>query len=235
MDRGALALQVNDGTAALVRLPDPPASASVTTLDLDASLALDGSADLDWRVDVAGVEAAEWRVRFHAEATRSQRAQQLMGAIFPGSEVTTVHDATLENIEDHARLGVRSRAPHFARVDTGTLVVPVGPKEHMVRDYAPLRTRTSDARIAAQWTRRDAWTIRLPPGARLQALPSPAHNTSPFGSVDVGVRTVGNALSVTTSVSMTRTRVYANDYGAFRAWCEAVDRTLGLTATVTVR
>jgi transglutaminase-like putative cysteine protease len=235
MDRGALALQVDDGTATLVRLPDPPASASVASLDVDASLGSDGSAQLDWRADVVGVEAPEWRVRFHAEATRTQRAQQLMASLFPGSNVTGVHDATLENIEDHARLGIRVRAPHFARMDTGTLVVPVGPKEHMVRDYAPLRTRTSDARLAGQWTRRETWSIRLPPGSRLQAVPSPVRDTGPFGSVVVATRSAGNTLYVTTVVTVARTRVSAAEYPAFRAWCQRVDRTLGLTATVDVR
>ncbi len=235
MDRGAMALQVNEGAATLVRLPDPPASASVTALTLDASLAADGSAQVDWHVDVSGVEASEWRVRFHAEATRTQRAQQLMAAIFPGSQVIGVHDATLENIEDHARLGVRSRAPHFARVDGAVLTIPVGPKEHMVRDYAPLRTRTSDSRVAAQTARTDSWVLHLPTGARVQALPSRVHDTSPFGSVDVGVRTVGSALEVTTSVTMTRTRITVSEYSAFRAWCERVDRALGLTATAAVQ
>ncbi|MGA2449531.1 MAG: DUF3857 domain-containing protein [Polyangiaceae bacterium] len=235
MDRGALALQVDDGTATLVRLPEPVASASVQSLDVDASIGPDGSARLDWRVDVTGFEAPEWRVRFHAEATRLQRAQQLMASLFPGSDVINIHDATLENIEDHARLGIRARAPHFARVDGGSLLVPVGPKEHMVRDYAPLATRTSDERLAGQWTRRESWTIRLPAGSRLQAVPSPVHDNSPFGSVDIGIHSAGNTLIVTTSVTATRTRVPVGEYARFRAWCEHVDRSLGMTATVDLR
>jgi tetratricopeptide (TPR) repeat protein/transglutaminase-like putative cysteine protease len=235
MDRGALALQVDEGTATLVRLPDPAASKSATVLHLDATLADDGSAQVDWRVDVSGVEAAEWRIRFHAEATRSQRVQQLMSANFPGCQVSSVRDAALENIEDDARLVVRARVPQFARTSAGGLVVPVGPKEHMVRDFAQLRTRTSDVRIAAQATRNDTWWIRIPPGLRVQALPSPTHSASPYGSLDVDVRTTGNAIGVTTSLSMTRTRVSASEYPAFRAWCEQVDHSLGLTATVAVR
>src|SRR4029077_19631972 len=57
MDRGALALQINEGAAKLVHLPDPPASASVSSHRIDATLAGDGNALLDWRVEVSGVSA----------------------------------------------------------------------------------------------------------------------------------------------------------------------------------
>ena len=56
MDRGALALQVNEGNAKIVHLPDPPASASVSAHKVEATLAADGSAQIDWRTDVTGVE-----------------------------------------------------------------------------------------------------------------------------------------------------------------------------------
>ena len=39
MDRAALALQVNEGHPKLVHLPDPPASESVTTKKVEATLA----------------------------------------------------------------------------------------------------------------------------------------------------------------------------------------------------
>ncbi|HEY1696456.1 MAG TPA: DUF3857 domain-containing protein [Polyangiaceae bacterium] len=235
MDRGAVALQVNEGNAKLVRLPDPPASESVSVHTVSADLAPDGAARLDWRADVTGVEASEWRVRFHADATRKQRVQQMLASILPGSEVTSIDSGNWEDVEQKVALRVKGKVPQFARPETDGLVVPLGRKEHMVRDYAPLASRTLDVRLYAQWTQEDDWTVRLPPGAKVTRAPQAASGTSPFGSYAVNVEATGTGLHVKTTVTLARTRIPASDYPAFRAWCEEVDRALGPRATVTLK
>jgi transglutaminase-like putative cysteine protease len=235
MDRGALAMLVNEGSAKLVHLPDPPATSSVSTHRLDASLAPDGAARLDWHADVSGVEASEWRVRFHADATRKQRVQQMFASLLPGSEIATVDASDLEDIEQKVTLHVRGNAPQFARSTGEALVVPLGRREHMVRDYAPLAARQLDVRLHAQWTQEDDWTVRLPPGARVKGLPSPARASGPFGSYRLDVESTGSLIRVHTVVALTKTRIAAGEYPAFRAWCEEVDRALGQRATVAVR
>ncbi len=235
MDRGAIALQVNEGDAKLVRLPDPPAGASVSAHRLDATLAADGGAQLDWRVDVSGVEASEWRVRFHAEATRRQRVQQVVGALLPGSEVTAIDASNLEDVEQAVSMRVRGKASQFARNEGDVLMVPLGRKEHMIRDYAPLANRKLDVRLFAQRTDEDDWTVHLPPGAKVKNVPSPARGSSPFGSYSVDVESNGSVLRVKTTVVLARSRIAAGEYAAFRAWCEEVDRALGQRAAVTLR
>ncbi len=44
-----------------------------------------------------------------------------------------------------------------------------------------------------------------------------------------------SSLHVKTTVTLAKTRVTPDEYGAFRAWCEQVDRVLGQRATVTVK
>jgi tetratricopeptide (TPR) repeat protein len=236
MDRGAIALLVNEGNAKLVHLPDPPAADSISVNKLDATLAADGGARLDWRADVSGVEAAEWRVRFHAEATRRQRVQQLFASLLPGSVVASVDAGNLEDVEQRVSLRVRGSAPEFARTASDeTLLVPLGRREHMVRDYAPLATRQQDVRLYAQWTQEDDWTIRLPPGARLRGLPSSSSASGPFGSYSVQVESTGSSFHVRTVVTLAKTRIAAAEYAGFRSWCEEVDRALGQRATVALR
>jgi tetratricopeptide (TPR) repeat protein len=235
MDRGALALQVNEGAVKLVHLPDPPASASVSTHKLDASLAADGGALLDWRVEVGGVAASEWRIRFHAEATRKRRMQEAIAAILPGSEVTAIDAGNMEDVEQKVTLRVRAKMSQFARTQGDSLSVPLGRKEHMVRDYAPLASRKLDVRLPAQWTEGEDWLVRLPPGARTKNAPAPARGSSPFGSYTVEVDSNAKALHVKTTVTLSRTHIPASEYPAFRAWCEEVDRALGQHATVTLR
>jgi cellulose synthase operon protein C len=235
MDRGALAMQVNGGAPKLVRLPDPPASASVSAHKVDATLSSDGAAQLDWREAISGVEASEWRVRFHAESTRKQRVQQMVAGLLPGSEVTAVDAGDFEDVEQPVTLRVRAKVPQFARVEGDALSVPLGRREHMVRDFAPLASRALDVRMYAQWTQEDDWTVRLPPGAKVRNAPASSNGTSPFGSFAVEVTSDATSLHVKTTVTLAKTRIAAADYAAFRAWCGQVDRALGQRASVTVK
>lgn len=235
MDRGAMALQVNEGTAKLVHLPDPAPEGSLTLHRLDATLTADGAALLDWRAEVSGVDASEWRVRFHAAATRKQRVQQIMGTLLPGSEVTAVEANDLDDVEQNVAMRVRGKAVQFARNDGDVLDVPLGRKEHMVRDYAALATRKLDVRIYARWTEEDDWTVRLPARATARGVPSSASGSSPFGSYELSVESNGNVVHAKTTVALMQTRIPPSAYGAFRAWCETVDRALGLHAAVVLR
>ncbi len=232
MDRGALALRVDADGATLVHLPDPPASASLTSSKLDATLATDGGAQLDWLADISGVDAPEWRVRFHADATRRQRVQQMLASMLPGAEVSSLDAGNLEDLEKPVSMHVRGRAPQFARAETDGLTVPLGRREHMVRDYAPLAARKLDVRLPTQWTTEDEWTIHLPPGAKLKNLPSPSKAATRFGWYSLDVESALTFVRVKTAVALTRTRITPAEYPEFRAFCEQVDRALGQRATV---
>jgi transglutaminase-like putative cysteine protease len=235
MDRGALALQVNAGNAKLVHLPDPPSSQSVNSYRIDATVAPGGAAQIDWHASIEGVEAPEWRARFHAQATRRQRAEQLFASLLPGSEIATFDSSNLEDIEAPVNLHARGKAPHFARTEENVLSVPVGRREHMVRDYAPAATRTLDVRLPAQWTKQDEWSVHLPAGSRIANLPVSASGVSPFGMYSLVAESGPDTLHVTTTVTLSKTRVAAAEYPEFRKWCEVVDSALGQRATVTVK
>ncbi len=232
MDRGALALQVNEGHARLVHLPDPPAGASVNAYRVDATVAPNGAAQIDWRASIAGVDASEWRARFHAQATRRQRAEQMFASLLPGSEVTSFDSSNLEDIEAEVNLHARGKVPQFARLDDDTLSVPVGRREHMVRDYAPATERTLDVRLPAQWTEQDDWSVHLPVGARITNVPTSSRVVSPFGTYSLVAETGPGTIHVKTTITLSKTRVAAADYLEFRKWCETVDSALGQRATV---
>jgi cellulose synthase operon protein C len=232
MDRGAMALRVNADGATLVHLPDPPAAASVTASKLDATLVADGAAQIDWRADISGVDAPEWRVRFHADATRRQRMQQMLAAMLPGAEVTSLDVGSLEDLEKPVSMRVRGRAPQFARTETDGLTVPLGRREHMVRDYAPLVARKLDVRLPSQWTTEDEWTIHLPPGAKVRSVPTSSKAATRFGWYTLDVESDPGLVRVKTVIALTRTRIAPSEYPTFRAFCEQVDRALGQRATV---
>jgi hypothetical protein len=113
--------------------------------------------------------------------------------------------------------------------------VPMGRKEHMVRDYAALASRKLDIRVYAQWTQIDDWTVHLPPGAKVKSSAQPSKGASAFGSYEVDAESSAGILHVKTTVTLAKTRIAASEYPAFREWCEQVDRALGQRATVTFK
>ena len=183
MDRGALALQVNEGNAKLVHLPDPPATESVVQQKVDATLAADGGAQVEWSASVTGVEAPAWRAQFHAEGSRKQRVQQLMGALFGGTEVRDVESGNLEDVEQPVSLRVKAKSRTFGRKDGETVSVPVGPREHFVRDYASLTTRKEELRASRRRRRASTCGRCGRPRARRSApRRSPRRGRAPSGA-----------------------------------------------------
>lgn len=107
------------------------------------------------------------------------------------------------------------------------LNVPIGPHEHMVHDYALLSQRKLDVRIPAQTIHATEYVIKPPLGARIVAMPGATTSTTPFGSLEVTVEPLASGVRVKTTITITKTRISAGEYPAFRKWCEAVDAALG--------
>jgi cellulose synthase operon protein C len=229
MDRGALALQVNEGHPKLVHLPDAPASESVTARKVDVTLAGDGTggAQVDWRADVTGANAGAYRQRYHSEVSRKQRLTEDLGGELAGLEIASLDAPGLDDVEKPVSIHVRAKARQLARREGDAMSLPAGPKEHMVHDYAPLSQRKLDVRLPYRSTSATEWTVHVPANARILRAPEPASATSPFGTVRVDVEKSATVVHVSTVVTLDVSRVRASDYPAFRAWCEGVDRALG--------
>jgi len=234
MDRGSLALQVNEGKPKLVHLPEPTAADSVSSKHVEATVGTDGSAQIDWRVDVTGASAGSWRQRYHAKATQKQRIQEDLSTELPGLDVTQVTSNDLEDVEQKVQLRAKGRAPSYARRDGESWTMPVGAKEHMVRTWAPLSSRRRDIRIYALSTQENETTVKLPQGAKVLGPPHAAEGKSPFGYYKVEVETQGSTVRVKTTVAITKSRIPAAEYAAFRTFCEQADRELGQSLTFTV-
>ncbi len=234
MDRGALALQVNQGKPKLVHLPDPPASASVTSRKMEAQLAADGSAQIDWRASVTGVNAPSWRVRYHAESLRKDRLQEDLASDLPGAAVQSVDANDLENVEAPAQIHAKARVPGLGRRDQDMLSVPIGPREQMVRAYASLSQRHLDIRLSAQTTTETEYVLKLPPGSKISAMPGASSLPSPFGNFQVAIDPIAGGVRVKTTIAITKTHIPVAEYPAFRKWCEAVDAALAQRLVISV-
>ncbi len=234
MDRNALALQINEGKPKLVHLPDPPASASVAARRLEATVAADGSAQIDWRATVSGVSAPSWRERYHVESLRTRRLQEDLATDLPGIDIQSIDAGNLEDVEAPATIHAKAKATSFGRRDDSTLSVPIGPRDHMVREYATLSQRALDLRLAAQSTSETEYVIKIPATAKVAAMPGPSASTTPFGTFQVTVDPISGGVKVKTTITITKTRISVAEYPAFRKWCESIDAALAQRLVVSL-
>src|SRR5262249_43405311 len=118
MDRGAVAVQINEGKPKLVRLPQPPPEASITKRKIDLVLAPDGVAQVNLDVSVSGAYAPEWRQRYLAEGTRRERAQRDLGGELGALEIAAgkggLEVSDLNDEELPVKIRARGKAPGFA-------------------------------------------------------------------------------------------------------------------------
>ena len=235
MDRGSLALQVNEGKPKLVHLPEPTAADSVMVKHVEATVGGDGSAQIEYGASITGASASSWRARYHAKATQKSRVQEDLSSELPGLEIATVSSNDLEDVEAKVELKAKGRAPSYARRDGESWTVGVGAREHLVRTWAALSSRRRDMRIQALSTQENETIVKLPQGARVIGPPHTAEGKGQFGFYKVEVdTTTPTAVRVKTTVAITKSRITAAEYPAFRGFCEQADRELGQSLTFTV-
>ncbi len=231
MDRGAMALQINEGKSKLVRMPQPPPEASITKKKLEITVAPDGSGQFALDMQVSGAYAPEWRARYLAEGTRKDRATHdvasEIGAVELASGKGAIEVNDLDDVEQAVHVKTRGKASIFARKDGEALSFPSGPAHQLVPDYASVSARKLDIELHALSQREDEWTIKLPPGVHVTRHPAPAQLDTPFGRFALTFEEQPGKVVVKTMLAFKKSRITPAEYPAWRAFCEAVDRTFG--------
>jgi tetratricopeptide (TPR) repeat protein len=231
MDRGAVALQINEGHPRLVRLPEPPPEASVTRRKLEVTIAPDGAATFALDLSVSGAYAPDWRRRYLAESTRRERAQRDFGAELGSLELAAgragLDIGDLDDAETPVTMRARGKLQAFTRREGHNLVVSAGAAHHLVADYASLSNRTLDIELHALTRRDDEWSFKLPANTRVVEPPVSADIDTPFGSVSLTFEEAAGRAVVRTSLAFKMSRIHPSDYEAFRKFCETVDRVFG--------
>jgi cellulose synthase operon protein C len=229
MDRGAIALLINEGKPVLTRLPEPPASESVAAQSFDVTVDGNGSANVNLHLNVSGVHASSYRQRYQGESTRSTRLAEDIAGALPGFEVGAVQTNKLDNIEEAVDVVAKGKVRSFARVDAGQTAsksFAVTPRDFMVKQFASLSNRKQDIRLLSKITEDTTWSIVLPAGANVVSAPQSASGTESYGSFEITVETKDRTTVVKTHITIDKTRILASEYPAFRSYCERVDAAL---------
>ena len=230
MDRGAMALHIWDGKAQIVRIPFGDPKEDQVRRDITVQLDAEGAAVLDVHALVQGNVAPEWRHRYEADATRSERVVADLGREFPGFSllpgVSSVSAQGLDDIEHDVVVDVRGRAPNFARRENELLSLAVTPEVRLTPLYASLSERVHDVRLLSVPTRQDTFSVKLPAGYRVFAGPRDISIDSQFGNFWVRTESAAGKISVKTYIAFTAKRIKPQEYPAFRKFCAEVDRAL---------
>lgn len=229
MDRGSVALQINEGNAKLVRLPNAGAEASPHTRKIEVTLGADGSGSFTFETSVQGVNAPGWRARYASEGTRRERATQdltsFFGPVELGKEAFSVKN--VNDVELPIILSAKGRAPTYARHEGTALSMYVTSNVNLLESAASVSSRKTDLVIGALSTSKEERTIRLPAGAKVIRAPEDAKVESPFGSAVLTIKQENGRLVATSQLALTRSRITPSEYVAFREFCQKVDAALG--------
>jgi hypothetical protein len=227
-DRGATVLVVNpDAPARFATIPEARPEDNASDTSYQVALAGDGSATVRGETRVGGVMAPSWRRAYAAEGERRAQLEGAMSATFPGLRVEEVAVSDVDRLEDDVTLRFSLATPRLADRDgAGLRFLAFGAHHRFAERLAPLSSRRFDLVVGDPWQTRLAFRWALPAGWRAGALPAPVTLEGPFGRLTATFREEGGALLTEARLALSRGRVSAADYPAFRAFLGQVDRVL---------
>jgi tetratricopeptide (TPR) repeat protein len=240
MDRGAYGLIVKaGGEASLVKLPEPPAEATLRSRRIELTIPESGPSAIEARIETTGALAAEWRQGFHALGTQRARVAAELGAQFgglslaAGSQGLEVND--LEDIEQPVKIRFRGKSSAMSRAAGSDLAFSISPVASLVARYAPLSARKLDVKLPFALGFDDEWVIKAPSGNAVKQTPADKTLQSPYGRLELKTETGPGKATVKVKLRLDKTRIPPAEYEAFRKFCEEVDRALGERVVVGAR
>lgn len=225
-DQGALTLVVGPETAELRHIPVRAADASGRERELTVTIAPDGGATLSASETLVGTEAMAGRGRYESPETREQRLRQSLGTIFPGLELDAQAFPTVGDRESALRLTWSGHVPQIGERDGDTVRIGGTTLGGFVQSWAPLATRRHALSLGPPFHYDERRVVRAPAGGSITETPQGGTIESRFGRLVMRVTPGASEVSVETHLEMVVDRIPAEEYPAFRAWCERADALL---------
>ena len=227
MDQGVTVLVVGPDDARLTRTPVLGPDRSRRERHVAITVEEDGAATLEVEERVIGSGAPAYRAQYAAEGTRRERFERRLRSIFPGLVLESQEMENLDDLEAPIELRYRARVPQLGRRDGGDLVVPATVLDDLTRAMARNPERRHPLDLGGTNSYFEERVVRAPRGFTIGEVPAGGEATSEFGSLSVSVEQSGREVTARTEFSITRDRISAEDYPAFRRWVERADAILG--------
>ncbi len=233
-DRVANVLVVEpEGKSRFLTTPEGSAEENLTTVAQEVVLKTDGSAQSVGTLTAAGQAAPELRRAFQTPATRQATFEQQFGSSYPGMTASEVSASDPTALEQPAVVGFKVSIPRYAEAGPGALrFFPFGASRAFTQALAPLAERKWDVVLPGVWTNRFVVAYAPPAGWTAGELPGELVEESPFGRLRIAARWLDGKLLVEGEMALTRARITAKEYPAFRAWLLKVDQAFSRKLTV---
>jgi hypothetical protein len=226
MDRGAVALQINEGRAKLVRLPNPGPDASPHERRFELTFAADGTATFVAEKTVSGVNAPRWRARYASAGTRKERATKDFSGFFGPVEPSTVTVRDADDVERPFQIAVKGKASAVARREGEAWSVTVASSLELGRGLVAPSSRQTELVIGALSESHERRTFKLPAGAKVDRMPRATKLSTAYGDLSIEATQEGGRVVVESRLSIKKSRIQPAEYEAFRDFCLKADEAL---------
>ncbi len=232
-DRVANVLVVEpEGNSRFLVTPEANPADNATTLTMDVTVKVDGSAVGKGSVVAVGQAAPELRRQYQTAATRQATFEQVWANSFPGVSASELVITDTTKLELPVTMTFKMAMPRYAEAGAGFLrFFPFGASRAFTQALAPLSERTTDVVFPGVWTNRFDFTYAFPASWTPGELPAKVVEQSPFGSLTIDATLKDGKLRVTGEMVMAKARIAAKDYPAFREWLLKVDQAFGRKVT----
>jgi hypothetical protein len=226
MDQGAVAFIVGlDGKGKAVYTPYDPPEANLVKTAYEIRLAPDGSASARADVFVRGQEAYEFRSVFQKGTKRKEEMERRLNRSFRSAEVRALEFRDLDDYNRPVEYDVKFRVPALARVQDDALVLrPVLESAALCETLASTYTRYHDLILGVPRRTERTVTVRLPEGWKVRRLPAGLSEENAMALYRVTYESKPGAVVCRVALEIRAPRIARKDYGAFRRFCEEVDR-----------
>ncbi len=225
-DRGANVLVVEpEGPSRFFTTPEGQPEDNTTSLSLDVTLKPDGSAGARGTVSARGQAAPDMRRTYQTPATRVSAFEQQWAQSYPGLAASEVTVSDVTDLEAPMSVRFAATMPRYAEVGPGLLrFFPFGAGRAFTQALAPLTERATDVHFPGVWVNELEVRYALPAGWTVPELPPEVLEESPFGSLRVVAEKREGLVVLRGRLVMSRARIAAKEYAAYRAWLMKVDQ-----------
>ena len=227
-DRGAEVLVVEpDGVSKFFRTPEAAPADNTDETRISATLARDGSAQVEVKDSAQGSWTAELRRVYESPGERRAHAEEhLAHSAFPNVKVSAIDVSDPHDIEKPFVTQIVASAAAFASpAGSGLRFSPFGQRQSFVESYAQLSRRALPTVLPApQKTVLEA-QVELPKGWSA-TLPEGAHESGPQGAYQVTYAREGSKVTARLELTLNGGLLQPGDYGAFRAFLGRLDEAL---------
>jgi hypothetical protein len=205
-------------------------------MEIQATLAPDGSADLTVRERLRGWPAVQWRDaldKLPPDRVRPEFEQRTLGIYFPGSTLVDLHWSAADDDDQPFTVEYTFHDSQWARREGRRLVLAAPFPGWLARRYVGVAERKTPLMIEYAAPSEVEARVTLPPGVELELAP-PAR-AGGFGRFSQRAEKVTDGLKLRAEFQMDAARVAPERYRSFVEFVTLVDRAEARVAEIRPR